>query len=80
MPRVMIPPNENTTGAPEKVRETPPQRKLVYTMREAAEALDVSYMTVHRLLKRGLLRGSSALRIKRIPVAELERFLNATLQ
>ena len=44
------------------------------TMEEAAEALSVSYTTVHRLLKRGLLKSSDALRKKIISRAELERW------
>ena len=44
-------------------------------MRETAEILGVSYITVHRLLKRGKLRASAALRSKVIPLAEIERFL-----
>ncbi len=45
-------------------------------MREAAESIGVSYITMHRLLKRGLIRSSNALRTKIISRAELERFLN----
>ena len=52
--------------------------KLAYSMQEAAEALGVSYITIHRLLKRGLLKSSTALRHKLIPVRELERFLEDT--
>lgn len=48
-------------------------------MRETADVLGVNYFTVHRLLKRGLLRSSSALRTKLIPVSEIQRFLNVTL-
>jgi predicted site-specific integrase-resolvase len=54
--------------------------RLAYTMREAAQAIGVSYITVHRLLKRGLLKSSSALRTKIIPATELERFLRATTE
>ena len=57
-----------------------PERKLAYSMQESADLLGVSYITVHRLLKRGLLRSSSAIRNKIIPHAELERFLQATTQ
>jgi len=53
--------------------------RLAYTMRETATILGVSYITVHRLLKRGLLRSSKALRHKLIPVTEIERFLKASL-
>ncbi len=52
--------------------------RLAYSMRETAEILGVNYITVHRLLKRGLLRSSSALRTKLIPATEIQRFLAAT--
>jgi excisionase family DNA binding protein len=48
-------------------------------MKETAEILGVSYITVHRLLRRGLLKSCTALRHKRIPATEIERFLKATL-
>jgi len=54
--------------------------RLAYTMEETAEILGVSYITVHRLLKRGLLRSSKALRHKLIPMTEIQRFLKATLE
>lgn len=54
--------------------------RLAYTMEETAEMLGVSYITVHRLLKRGLLRSSRAIRHKVIPASEIERFLKSTLQ
>jgi excisionase family DNA binding protein len=54
--------------------------RLAYTMQETAKILGVSYITVHRLLKRGLLRSSQAIRHKLIPASEIERFLKATLQ
>ena len=44
-------------------------------MRETAKILGVSYITVHRLLKRGKLRASDAIRNKVIPLTEIERFL-----
>lgn len=53
--------------------------KLAFSMREAAEIIGVSYMSMHRLLKRGLVRSSSAFRTKVIPRTELERFLSSTL-
>ena len=53
--------------------------RLAYTMKETANMLGVSYITVHRLLKRGLLRSSTALRHKLIPKAEIDRFLKSTL-
>ncbi|MGZ5529248.1 MAG: helix-turn-helix domain-containing protein [Limisphaerales bacterium] len=47
-------------------------------MRETAEVLGVSYITVHRLLQRGLLRSSGAVRHKIIARTEIERFLKET--
>ena len=52
--------------------------RLAYSMREAAEALGVSYISMHRLIKRGLIMSSSALRTKLIPAAELQRFLESS--
>ena len=57
-----------------------PLPRLAYTMAETAKILGVSYITVHRLIKRGLLRSSNALRHKLIPGSEIERFLKSTLQ
>ena len=48
-------------------------------MKEAAVIIGVSYMSMHRLLQRGLIRSSSAFRTKVIPHTELERFLSSTL-
>ena len=48
-------------------------------MRETAEILGVSYITVHRLVKRGLIKNSKALRSIIIPAAEIERFLKESL-
>lgn len=58
---------------PEKVN--PPAPRLAYSMQETADLLGVSYITVHRLIRRGLLRSSKALRHKLISRAEIERFL-----
>jgi DNA-directed RNA polymerase specialized sigma24 family protein len=52
--------------------------RLCYSMKEAAEIIGVSYITMHRLLKRGLIKSSSALRTKLIAYTELQRFLKAT--
>lgn len=54
-------------------------KRLAYTMRETAAILGVSYITVHRLIKRGLLKNLNAVRNKIIPAAEIERFLRETL-
>jgi excisionase family DNA binding protein len=53
--------------------------RLAYTMQETADILGVSYITVHRLLKRGLLKSCSALRHKLIPMTEIQRFLRETM-
>lgn len=57
-----------------------PLPRLAYTMQETANMLGVSYISVHRLLQRGLLKSSSALRHKMIPMREIQRFLNDTTE
>ncbi len=54
--------------------------RLAYSLKETAVMLGISYPTVYRLNKRGLLRSSGALRHKLIPRAEIERFLKTTLE
>jgi excisionase family DNA binding protein len=61
--------NETTNALP----------RLAYTMRETADILGVSYITVHRLLKRGKLRASDAIRNKVIPLTEIQRFLRESI-
>ena len=46
-----------------------------FTMQETAEKLGVSYQTIFRLTKRGLLKPCVALRIKLISQREIDRFL-----
>jgi excisionase family DNA binding protein len=58
---------------------TDPLPRLAFTMRETAEIIGVSYITVHRLLKRGKLRSSDAIRNKVIPRTEIERFLKESI-
>ena len=58
-----------------KTSDAPAIPKLAFTMRETSQVIGCSYITVHRLLKRGLLRSSDALRTKLISRAEIERFL-----
>ena len=53
--------------------------RLAYTMQETAKILGVSYITIHRLLKRGKLRASDAIRNKVIPKTEIERFLRESI-
>jgi DNA-directed RNA polymerase specialized sigma24 family protein len=52
--------------------------KLALTRIEAADALNISPATIDRLVKRGLLRPSRALRTPLFPIAEIERFLRET--
>ena len=52
--------------------------KLALTRVEAADSLNISPATIDRLVKRGLLRPSRALRRPLFSVAEIERFLRET--
>ena len=63
------------SGAQNSTATTAALPRLAYSMRETAKILGVSYITVHRLLKRGKLRASDAFRTKVIPKTEIERFL-----
>ena len=54
--------------------------RLAFSMRETALILGVSYITVHRLIQRGLLRSSTALRTKLISKSEIDRFLKVTTE
>ena len=61
--------------------ETPSPAKierLAFTSEEAAQALNVSLVTLWRLERRGLLKPSRALRTPRWAKAEIERFLEDT--
>ena len=49
--------------------------KLLLIVRECANMTSLSEKTILRLLKRGKLRCLSSIRQKRIPVAELQRFI-----
>jgi excisionase family DNA binding protein len=49
-----------------------------YTTKEAALALNVSDKTVRRLLERGLLQSSKALRKKLIPRKDIDTFFDRT--
>lgn len=52
--------------------------RLAYGIREAAELLGVSEKTIRRLIARGLLKPSRALRHLLIPNKEIVRFLDET--
>lgn len=55
--------------------DKPALPKLAFSMKEAAQVMGVSYITVWRLLKRGLLKASPHIRHKVIPLTEIQRFL-----
>jgi excisionase family DNA binding protein len=57
-----------------------PLQRKAYSIRETAELLGISYLSVYRLIQRGLLKASNALRKKMIPATEIDRFLKETLQ
>ena len=61
----------NETKQPEVAR-------LALSRKEAASAVGVSVPTLDRLVQRGLLRPSRALRRPLFPVTEIERFLRET--
>jgi excisionase family DNA binding protein len=56
-----------------------PMDRLAYGVRETAQLLGVSDKSVRRLIARGLLKPSRALRHLLIPRAEIERFLKETM-
>ncbi len=60
----------NTT----KTTETTNNSKLLYTIRDTAAMLSMSEKSVRRLLERGLLKASPALRIKLITRQSIEAF------
>jgi hypothetical protein len=60
--------------------DTPQLPRLAYSLKETATILGISYITAFRLVQRGLLRSSSALRTKLISHSEIERFLRATTE
>jgi len=50
--------------------------RLLYPVSKVAEMFSVSNKTVHRLLQRGLLQSSSALRHKMVTRASIEKFMS----
>ena len=60
---------------PEGDRKLP---RLAFSVKETAEILGISQKTVYRLICRGLLNTSLALRTKLIAMSEIERFLRDT--
>jgi len=61
-----------------QARSAPPCGRLAYSIQETAQMLGVCDKSVRRLILRGLLRPSRALRHLRIPKDELDRFLRDT--
>jgi excisionase family DNA binding protein len=54
--------------------------KEFYSTSEVAVKFGISLKSVYRLLDRGLLKSSSALRTKLIPRSSVETFIAASLQ
>jgi excisionase family DNA binding protein len=73
-PLAQPPANPAPAGAASPSKPLP----LAYTVEEAAAALNVSTKTVRRLLDRGILTASKALRKKLIPQKQLDDFLKST--
>ena len=67
-------PNHATLNPPGRL----PPEKLAFDFRAAAEALSVSTRSIARLVERGELRVSKALRKKLIPRQSLLDFLERT--
>jgi hypothetical protein len=53
--------------------------KEFYTVKEVAAIIGTSEKSVRRLQKRGFFRSSKALRIKRIPRSEIDRYKRETV-
>jgi len=53
--------------------------RLFYTVPEVSEMLAVCEKSVYRLLARGLLKSSNALRHKRITKASIDEFISTTV-
>jgi len=52
--------------------------RLLYPVSEVAEMFSISTKTCHRLLSRGLLSSSNALRHKMVTRASIEKFMSTT--
>jgi DNA-binding transcriptional MerR regulator len=55
--------------------QNPSSQRLAYSRKEAADLLNISTASLDRLVRRGLIRPSRALRRPLYTRAELERFL-----
>ncbi len=54
------------------------QETLLFPVSKVAEMFSISKKSVHRLLKRGLLQSSNALRHKMVTRASIEQFMSNT--
>ena len=54
--------------------------RVAYSIGEVAAMLGVSTKSVRRLIARGLIRASKALRHRLIPASEIHRFLDQTMK
>lgn len=54
------------------------QDTLLYPVSKVAEMFSISNKSVHRLLKRGLLQSSNALRYRMVTRASIEKFMSTT--
>ena len=67
---------QQANGVEQKIATAPTQSVGALKLKEARQYLGgLSTPTIHRLMKRGLLRPNRALRHLIFPVAELDRFL-----
>lgn len=77
--RPEIPPNFPIIPPKINWPENSKNKRRAYLLTETAEILGISTKSVRRLIERGLLKNSKALRKIIIPASEIERFLKETL-
>jgi excisionase family DNA binding protein len=58
----------------------PLTQKLTVKIKEAAEILGISQSSIRRLIQRGEIRVCRKFRHPLVPIREIEKFLEATLQ
>jgi excisionase family DNA binding protein len=77
-----VPYNLDSNGRLSKDQRTPQMllaSKKLLTLKEAAFVLSMSVKSVRRQIKRGLLKACKGLRTIRIPVEEINRYLDRTV-
>jgi hypothetical protein len=74
----VIPIRKQVSSNGSLVRNGLGQDTLLYSVPKVAELFSISKKSVHRLLKRGLLQSSNALRHKMITRASIEKFMSNT--